>query len=427
MKTPLLFAVCLASISLSPLSSVFGQALPFDMNPAPPPPPAGTATARPPDGIAMKDGVVYIIQNGVASRVTEERVMRVAPNGMVTGFDGRTWIVPSGQIITTDGRAVPVGQNMFNTPEEARAASSPVVSGDNRSGLAPAPSSTTASSSAMPSGSSSPTPASSPASGPTSQAPTTVGGSSSPARGGSTNSGLYDLGIPFTLNADSGAATVNSQDPANPAGANVDTSTSGQILGSGTNTQTGVLSIPGDSATASGNNPSGTSSSDTTEASGTTGANGTSPTGQATPNRQRSSGAPGAGSQATPNQQRSSGAPDAGSQATPNQQSSAGTPEAPTGASATSPAGSGSAPTNNPNAVRTTQNPANASPGGTGASTPGTNTGTGNTPNASGTPSSGSTNRSATGSGSSSSGRFSSGGSSSGGGGGAGGAGAGSR
>ncbi len=372
MKTPLTCALLISASSLLLPHMAGAQATPFDTNPAPPPPPAVTTGARVPDGIAMQDGVVYIIQNGVVTRVSEERVMRISPNGTVTGFDGRTWIIPAGQVVMADGRTVPVTPGMFASGAQSPSAtpassSSPVVNGDNRSGLAPAGSGTPAPSSG---GNISGAPgASAPQAGV--GAPTTTGGGrTSSMRGSGTNSGLLDAGIPVIV------------PPANSGDASQTPNVPSQVPGGDASTQPGVLTIPGDSsagAQAPGQQQPGADAPNANS-------------GNPTPNQMRSSGAPNAGGNATPNQLRSRSAPNAGSSSTPNQQNSSGapTPQAGpgTGASPNAPS------TNNPNAVRTTQNPSNSPQGNAG---PGSGSGSGSGTSA-GTPASGSGSNAASGS-----------------------------
>ena len=143
MKTIPVLIVSAACFALPNLAR--RQALPFQQSPPPgapvtattePQPPATTVSPSAlPDGFAMKDGSVYIIKNGVPTRVTQEQVLRIAPNGMITGFDGQTWLIPTGQMMTMDGRAVALDPAIFTMEERARAAAN--VTGENRSGLAP--------------------------------------------------------------------------------------------------------------------------------------------------------------------------------------------------------------------------------------------------------------------------------------------------
>lgn len=146
MKTiPVLVLTAVSCLSLPHITR--GQALPFQQSPPPgtpmpaTPPTGTTATATTavtpiPDGFFLRDGNVYVIRNGAFSLVTKEQVLRIEPNGTVTGFDGRTWQIPAGQILTTDGRIVPVDPSLLTLDDRTRA--STTITGENRSGLAPA-------------------------------------------------------------------------------------------------------------------------------------------------------------------------------------------------------------------------------------------------------------------------------------------------
>jgi hypothetical protein len=311
MKTiPVLVLTAVSCLSLPHFTR--GQALPFQQSPPPgtpmpvTPPTSGTAAATTttptstavtpiPDGFFLRDGKVYVIRDGAFSLVTNEQVLRIQPNGTVTGFDGRTWQIPAGQILTTDGRTVPVDPSLLTLDDRTRAATT--ITGENKSGLAPAGSGHPIS----PPGS-----ASAPAntSDGFSQVPNSTGrGRTATNRGGGT---FVDPGVTTLIDGQNPNATTTNQQTTTDrqtTGTNMDrTNTTGTTTNSNatpnqrasTGTNTGVnpqttsprsttpnqRSSSGTSTTGTGTTSGGTSSS--SGSSGSAGSGGSSSSGSGT-------------------------------------------------------------------------------------------------------------------------------------------------
>ncbi|MEA3208688.1 MAG: hypothetical protein QOE70_1745 [Chthoniobacter sp.] len=81
------------------------------------------AATQPPDGFTMINGLLYESRNGLFVPVTREMTLRISPNGVVTGFDGRAYTIPPGVLLTVEARGVP-----FNgTPLAAAASTAPAA------------------------------------------------------------------------------------------------------------------------------------------------------------------------------------------------------------------------------------------------------------------------------------------------------------
>ena len=64
------------------------------------------------DGFTVVDGVVYLIRGGKrAGRVEQDVVLRISPNGVVTGFDGRKYRIPPGEMLRMDGQLASLAGN----------------------------------------------------------------------------------------------------------------------------------------------------------------------------------------------------------------------------------------------------------------------------------------------------------------------------
>ena len=93
--------------------------------------PATVGTARPtktmlapnlPDGFTVMNGFVYSIRAGVMAPLEAELVVRVSPNGTITGFDGRTYSLPQGRVLTLFATATPIPAGTGNATGAAQAA-----------------------------------------------------------------------------------------------------------------------------------------------------------------------------------------------------------------------------------------------------------------------------------------------------------------
>lgn len=76
---------------------------------------AGTAASTMSPGYYITGGHVYRIENGRATRVMEPQTMRISPNGII-GFDGRPLTIPDGQMMSADGRLIPLPSNVSGLP-----------------------------------------------------------------------------------------------------------------------------------------------------------------------------------------------------------------------------------------------------------------------------------------------------------------------
>jgi len=111
--------------------------------PAPADQSATVGTARPggtmlapslPDGFTVMNGFVYSIRAGVMAPLQGELIVRVSPNGTITGFDGRTYALPQGRVLTLFASTTPIpvgtaGATTVNQPsapaESAQPSNSP--------------------------------------------------------------------------------------------------------------------------------------------------------------------------------------------------------------------------------------------------------------------------------------------------------------
>ncbi len=57
-------------------------------------------------GIATEGAATFLIEDGVPRQLTEELTLRVRPDGTIIGFNGEAMTIPSGMMLTTDGRLV---------------------------------------------------------------------------------------------------------------------------------------------------------------------------------------------------------------------------------------------------------------------------------------------------------------------------------
>lgn len=53
-----------------------------------------------PDGFTILNDRVYFIRNGQMVPLTQEVTLRISPNGTITSFDGTTYVIPRGQVLT---------------------------------------------------------------------------------------------------------------------------------------------------------------------------------------------------------------------------------------------------------------------------------------------------------------------------------------
>jgi len=58
------------------------------------------AVPNTPDGFTILNDRVYFIRRGQIIPLTQEVTLRVSPNGTITAFDGTTYVIPRGQVLT---------------------------------------------------------------------------------------------------------------------------------------------------------------------------------------------------------------------------------------------------------------------------------------------------------------------------------------
>src|SRR5260221_3819559 len=68
---------------------------------------AAPSSPKPPDGFTMVNGMLYESRNGQLQPVTRDVTLRISPNGVVTGFDGRAYAIPPGVILAVEAHVVP--------------------------------------------------------------------------------------------------------------------------------------------------------------------------------------------------------------------------------------------------------------------------------------------------------------------------------
>jgi hypothetical protein len=91
-------------------------------------PASTTANVQPEDedGFAVVDGVVYLLRGGKrAGRLENDVVLRISPNGVVTGFDGRKYRIPPDEMLRMDGQLASVPGNSVEPAQPAPPPSPP--------------------------------------------------------------------------------------------------------------------------------------------------------------------------------------------------------------------------------------------------------------------------------------------------------------
>lgn len=56
------------------------------------------------EGFMIVNGMACTVHEGKATPITHDMILRVSPNGTITGFDGRAFILPSGHLLTIEAR-----------------------------------------------------------------------------------------------------------------------------------------------------------------------------------------------------------------------------------------------------------------------------------------------------------------------------------
>jgi hypothetical protein len=78
------------------------------------------------DGFTVVEGVVYLLRGGKrAGRLEGDVVLRISPNGVVTGFDGKKYRIPPGEMLRMDGQLASMPGNTVEAPTEAPAPAPP--------------------------------------------------------------------------------------------------------------------------------------------------------------------------------------------------------------------------------------------------------------------------------------------------------------
>jgi len=82
--------------------------------------PTSTATAPSKSGFIVANDQTYLVQNGRTTPVTTQYMLRVSPAGII-GFDGRHVALPSGHMLSADGKIVPLPKDIKGLPAPAKA------------------------------------------------------------------------------------------------------------------------------------------------------------------------------------------------------------------------------------------------------------------------------------------------------------------
>jgi len=101
MKASLLRLVVVFAVS----AAAFGQSR--DIGAVGQHPASRPSSPKPPDGFTMVNGMLYESHNGQLQPVTRDVTLRISPNGVVTGFDGRAYAIPPGVILAVEAHVVP--------------------------------------------------------------------------------------------------------------------------------------------------------------------------------------------------------------------------------------------------------------------------------------------------------------------------------
>jgi hypothetical protein len=96
-------SLALALLALS--VSAFGQST--GANPGAAATSSSATPAQPQTGFTMVNGQLYEYRNGQLQPVTGDLVLRISPNGTVTGFDGRAYTIPVGVVLSIEARVAP--------------------------------------------------------------------------------------------------------------------------------------------------------------------------------------------------------------------------------------------------------------------------------------------------------------------------------
>lgn len=81
---------------------------------------AQISTASSSQGIIVAGGRAYQINGTQVTPIEQAMNVRIDPNGILTGFDGRKYQIPAGQMLTSEGRFAPIPQGIAGLPDEAR-------------------------------------------------------------------------------------------------------------------------------------------------------------------------------------------------------------------------------------------------------------------------------------------------------------------
>jgi hypothetical protein len=82
-------------------------------------PAAFPSSATPPtiqEGVTVMNGTAYSVHAGKPTPITQDLVLRVSPNGTITCFDGRTYALPQGVLMTLEARFAPVTSSNVPLP-----------------------------------------------------------------------------------------------------------------------------------------------------------------------------------------------------------------------------------------------------------------------------------------------------------------------
>lgn len=78
--------------------------------------PTGATASSGSRGVVIANGSVYSISGGQVAQMQQPMSLRVLPDGTVTGFDGKPYQIPPGQMLMMDGRLAPIPQGIQGLP-----------------------------------------------------------------------------------------------------------------------------------------------------------------------------------------------------------------------------------------------------------------------------------------------------------------------
>ena len=96
---------------------------------------AANAEIEDEDGFTVVEGLVYLLRGGKrAGRIEQDVILRISPNGVVTGFDGKRYRIPPGEMLRMDGQLASLPGNSAEAAPVAPPPASPPENPTKRGG-----------------------------------------------------------------------------------------------------------------------------------------------------------------------------------------------------------------------------------------------------------------------------------------------------